>query len=54
MREEAGKKQWTNADDVPQAVDMCTRFRVRIEGDVEGMEFDDVLKDVLENVRAPF
>jgi hypothetical protein len=47
-------KEWTNADYVPRAVEMCMRFRVRIEGGVEGVEFDDILRDVLENVRAPF
>src|SRR5271170_369916 len=56
LREEAGRvvKEWTNADCVPRAVEMCTRFRVRIEGGLEGVEFDDILRDVLENVRAPF
>ena len=54
LREVGVAKEWTNADYVPKAVEMCTRFRVRIEGGVEGVEFDDILRDVLENVRAPF
>jgi len=51
-----GGEEWTNADYVPKAVEMCTRFRVKIEGSgKEGMdEFEEVLSDVLENVRAPF
>ena len=54
-----GGTKWTNADYVPKAVEMCTNFRVRIEGDgaggkEEGTEFDEILSDVLEGVRAPF
>lgn len=52
----AGSGEWTNADYVPKAVEMCTRFRVRIEGSgkKDGVEFEEVLSDVLQNVRAPF
>jgi hypothetical protein len=47
-----GVGQWTNAGFVPRAVELCTRFRVRIVG--EGTTFAAVLEDVLDRVRAPF
>ena len=53
LRERAGR-EWTNADFVPMAVEMCTRSRVRMEDGAQGVEFEDVLKEVVENVKGPF
>src|SRR5436305_7984104 len=50
------KNEWTNAEYVPKAVELCTGFRVRIDSGEEcrGKEFMDVFNEVLGNVRAPF
>ena len=47
-----GEGKWTNAENVPKAIELCTAFRLRVEG--EGVTFKEVLEEVLENVRAPF
>src|SRR5437762_14071330 len=47
-----GEGKWTNAENVPRAIELCTAFRLRVEG--EGVTFKEVLEEVLENVRAPF
>jgi MoxR-like ATPase len=46
-----GATEWCNAECVSEAILRCVAFRVRMQGS-EGWE--DVIKDVLENVRAPF
>jgi hypothetical protein len=55
LREGGGEGGWTNAGFVPRGVELCTRFRLRVDrgGGAEGT-FDEILRDVLENVRAPF
>ena|SRR5438045_844029 len=47
-------REWTNAEHVPKAVELCTSFRLRIESEEEGVAFKQILDEVLENVRAPF
>lgn len=49
-----GATTWMNAECVPQAVELCTRFRLRVEVEKEGVAYDQILKEVLENTRAPF
>jgi MoxR-like ATPase len=49
-----GKEEFVNAEYVPKAVELCTSFRLRMETGVEEVTFEDILKEVLENVRAPF
>jgi hypothetical protein len=49
---QSGVSGWTNAENVPRAIEFCTAFRLRMES--EGVMFKEVLEDVLENVRAPF
>jgi hypothetical protein len=54
LREGGGEGGWTNAGFVPRGVELCTRFRLRVDtGGTEGT-FEEILRDVLENVRAPF
>lgn len=49
---QSGVDGWTNAENVPRAIEFCTVFRLRMEsGEVT---FRKVLEEVLENVRAPF
>jgi hypothetical protein len=47
-------REWTNAEYVPKAVELCTSFRLRIESGGEGITFEQILDEVLENIRAPF
>ena len=49
-----GRREWTNAEYVPEAVELCTSFRLRIEHGGGGITFKQILEEVLENVRAPF
>ena len=49
---QSGVDGWTNAENVPRAIEFCTVFRLRMEsGEVT---FKKGLEEVLENVRAPF
>jgi MoxR-like ATPase len=45
---------WTNAESVPEAVMRCVSFRLRIEPEYRASSYEDIVRDVLENVRAPF
>jgi MoxR-like ATPase len=47
-------EKWTNAECVPKAVELCTSFRLQIEEEEEDITYQQVLRDVIENVRAPF
>jgi len=47
-----GEANWTNAGFVPDAVALCTRFRLRVYG--EEATFSGILDHVLDHVRAPF
>jgi hypothetical protein len=47
-------KGWVNAEGVMIAVERCTGFRVRIEESGEPITYKQILRDVMENVRAPF
>jgi hypothetical protein len=49
---QSGMSGWANAENVPRAIEFCTAFRFRMEG--EGVTFEEVLEEVLENVAAPF
>src|SRR5208282_1389945 len=49
---QSGHRGWTNAENVPRAVEFCTAFRLGVEED--GVTFKEVLEEVLDNVRAPF
>jgi hypothetical protein len=49
-----GNKGWVNAEGVMIAVERCTEFRVRIEDNGGPITYEQILKDVMENVRAPF
>ena len=44
---------WTNAEEVPEAISRCVSFRLRGEP-LYNFSYDDIMKDVLESVRAPF
>jgi MoxR-like ATPase len=46
------REGFTNAENIPEAVERCISFRVRTEGE-EG-RYEEVLKEILETVRAPF
>ena len=45
---------WTNAEGVSKAIELCTSFRLRIVEEVDGVTYKEILKEVLENTRAPF
>ena len=49
---QSGVSGWTNAENIPRAIEFCTAFRLRME--TEGVMFKEVLEEVLDNVRAPF
>jgi hypothetical protein len=49
-----GNKGWVNAEGVMIAVERCTEFRVRIEDSGEPITYEQILRDVMENVRVPF
>jgi hypothetical protein len=46
--------KWTNAEYVPSALEACASFRIHIENGQEGVTVEQILRDVLESVRAPF
>ena len=45
---------WVNAESVPLAAEMCVGFRLRFETGAEGVTSQSILKEVIQNVRAPF
>lgn len=53
LRDEVGEK-WTNAECIPEAVELCTSFRLQIEEGEGDVTYQQILSDVIENVRAPF
>jgi hypothetical protein len=48
-----GEKKSVNAEGVMVAVERCTEFRVRMEETGEKITYEQILKEVMENVRAP-